>query len=431
MIGLTGSDSAAAGSFFSSRQRLTKRCRGVRARSLLKSKRPRVEVADARIGLARASSARSGSARQRVVHGRGTCCADRAAMRGTDGCGAPGGAPGCGTAIDAGGVVARAPRARSWSGLPRTAVIAELRASKRIALAVAALQVHADAEHVAEEQRVGLDQHRLASRMRLAQHRRAAEQARRVAGLDRARLGRARLGDVADVARRSAAPGCGRGGTRRRRCPAIRPPKKPRSPMPVSSLRREEERLVEVLGPQLDPDLVVLLPAARTAPSMRFASLIDVGERRAARPARRRPARAPGGRRPEAAPPGPSRAGWRPTPRRRPARGGGRAGRRRSGSVAQPPSSGGGEDQARRRGRSEGRGVLTCERPSACRAGTAHSMVRRRQSVLRHCGKSLDAERAGEPAPARSVLLQALKRSRCGLAPSSPRRFFLSASYSW
>jgi hypothetical protein len=36
-IGRTGSDSAAAGSFFSSRQRFTKRCRGVRCRSLLKS----------------------------------------------------------------------------------------------------------------------------------------------------------------------------------------------------------------------------------------------------------------------------------------------------------------------------------------------------------------------------------------------------------
>ena len=39
-IGLTGSESAASGSFFSRRQRLTKRWRGVRCRSLLKSKRP-------------------------------------------------------------------------------------------------------------------------------------------------------------------------------------------------------------------------------------------------------------------------------------------------------------------------------------------------------------------------------------------------------
>ena len=37
VIGLTGSDIAAAGSFFSRRQRLTKRWRGVRERSSLKS----------------------------------------------------------------------------------------------------------------------------------------------------------------------------------------------------------------------------------------------------------------------------------------------------------------------------------------------------------------------------------------------------------
>ena len=37
VIGLTGSDSAAAGSFFSRRQRLTKRWRGERARSSVKS----------------------------------------------------------------------------------------------------------------------------------------------------------------------------------------------------------------------------------------------------------------------------------------------------------------------------------------------------------------------------------------------------------
>ena len=37
VIGLTGSDSAAAGSFFSRRQRLTKRWRGVRDRSSVKS----------------------------------------------------------------------------------------------------------------------------------------------------------------------------------------------------------------------------------------------------------------------------------------------------------------------------------------------------------------------------------------------------------
>ncbi len=37
VIGLTGSDSAAAGSFFSSRQRVMWRWRGVRARSSLKS----------------------------------------------------------------------------------------------------------------------------------------------------------------------------------------------------------------------------------------------------------------------------------------------------------------------------------------------------------------------------------------------------------
>ena len=49
---------------------------------------------------------------------------------------------------------------------------------------------------------------------------------------------------------------------RRRR---IRPPKKRASPMPVCELRRQEERLVEVLGLELEPDLVVLLPDGEDA----------------------------------------------------------------------------------------------------------------------------------------------------------------------
>jgi hypothetical protein len=42
-MGLTGSDKAACGSFFSRRQRFTKRWRGVRALSVLKSLTPVVK----------------------------------------------------------------------------------------------------------------------------------------------------------------------------------------------------------------------------------------------------------------------------------------------------------------------------------------------------------------------------------------------------
>ncbi|MEI2678424.1 MAG: hypothetical protein V9G29_11545 [Burkholderiaceae bacterium] len=67
VIGLTGSDSAAAGSFFSSRQRLTKRWRGERARSSLKSDTVAGEVADAARRPCAAPSACSGSFAERVV----------------------------------------------------------------------------------------------------------------------------------------------------------------------------------------------------------------------------------------------------------------------------------------------------------------------------------------------------------------------------
>ena len=49
--------------------------------------------------------------------------------RGAVGCGMPGGVPGCGTAIDAGGVVAE-DLEHELVGLPRAVVIAELRGSK-------------------------------------------------------------------------------------------------------------------------------------------------------------------------------------------------------------------------------------------------------------------------------------------------------------
>ena len=67
------------------------------------------------------------------------------------------------------------------------------------------------------------------------------------------------------------------------------------------------------------------------------------------------------------------------------------------------------------------------------RRGSGSGMVRGRSRVElpgRH------SRRAPLPAAAPKALsgvghFNALKRIRCGLAPSSPRRFFLSASYSW
>ena len=72
---------------------------------------------------------------------------------------------------------------------------------ERIALAIGALQLHAQTEHVVDEQGIGLDEHRLAIRVRLAQHAGAREQARRERRVDRAPGRRVGFGDELGVAR--------------------------------------------------------------------------------------------------------------------------------------------------------------------------------------------------------------------------------------
>ena len=56
----------------------------------------------------------------------------------------------------------------------------------------------------------------------------------------------------------------------------------------------------------------------------------------------------------------------------------------------------------------------------------ARSMVKRSQSSRN--GRNSQSRRRSASA---RLSASALKRMRFGLAPSSPRRFFLSASYSW
>jgi hypothetical protein len=72
---------------------------------------------------------------------------------------------------------------------------------QRVALAHAPLQHHADAQHVAQEQRMGFDEHALAVRVRLADDRHRAEQAVRIRVGHGARFGRAGGGHDVHVAR--------------------------------------------------------------------------------------------------------------------------------------------------------------------------------------------------------------------------------------
>ena len=148
---------------------------------------------------------------------------------------------------------------------------------ERVALAIAALQIHAEAEQVGEEQRVRLDQHRLALGLGQAQHRRAREQAGRIGGLDRERFRRSGPGEVADVAPDQlhlvvdAAE---------LDDPAVLHQAAEEAAFADAALKlgRKKEGLVEVFRLQLEPELVVLLPD-RDRPVAALGVLDDFGER--------------------------------------------------------------------------------------------------------------------------------------------------------
>ena len=161
---------------------------------------------------------------------------------------------------------------------------------ERVALAVRALQLHAEAEQVGDEQGVGLDQDRLARRLGLAQHRRAREQARRVAGLDGERFRRAGAGGVADVApdhlhlvvdapEFDDAAVFGEAAEEEALADA------------GLELGRDEERLVEVLGLELEQDPVVA--SARPSACRRCAAHRGRPRRTAAAGSAARPSAAP------------------------------------------------------------------------------------------------------------------------------------------
>ena len=136
---------------------------------------------------------------------------------------------------------------------------------ERIALAVAALQLRAHAHQVGQEQRRGIDQHRAALGMRLAEHRRAGQQAGREGRGHRAGLRRAGGGHMRGIAGHQphlvehpheldplraagAAP------------PAHQAAEHAALADAAGQFRRQEEGHAEVLLGQLQPDLLVLLP---------------------------------------------------------------------------------------------------------------------------------------------------------------------------
>ena len=202
--------------------------------------------------------------------------------------------------------------------------------------------------------------------------------------------------------------------------------------MPGAIFGRQEERLAEVLGLQLDPELLVLLPQRQHAVDL-LRVLDDGGKRRAA-------ARAAGGATAERRVPAPKRPSRAPAPRLR------AAGRRRRCDGAAP----GGDERTAVAMAASRRPTGPCARINGNRrarnqanaSGTAGSRVQRPpRSVAAHRAlrqKSSTAKQHHRAAPSATcrdgtstVYFSALKRSRCGRAPSSPRRFFLSASYSW
>ena len=157
---------------------------------------------------------------------------------------------------------------------------------ERITLAVVALQGHAQAEHVAEEKRRGLDQHCLALRVRRTGHLCGAEQAvgktgghgaaARRLGITAGVIGvdRHQLHQVVDAAEldQLRAPGAAIAADHRAAVEAGLADA-------LRNLRREEERFVEVFRLQFEPDLFFFLPESDQALRL-LGVLDDGGERR-------------------------------------------------------------------------------------------------------------------------------------------------------
>ena len=188
--------------------------------------------------------------RQMLLHDRLRGSGSVAQHRGP----APAKVPGC--------ALASAPVAKccctvsaSSSRVPRTAVMPEWRASQAHSPGGSCAATVRHAHQVGQEQRRGIDQHRAALGMRLAEHRRAGQQAGR--GRPRPPRGPAKAVPAATTCAALRATSrtwlntrTGTRPTSRRRQPAfpIRPPSTPPSPMPLARFRRREEGHARVLG---------------------------------------------------------------------------------------------------------------------------------------------------------------------------------------
>ena len=153
----------------------------------------------------------------------------------------------------------------------RTAHLGERRVAgvERVGLAIGPLQHGGRARNIGEQQSVGVDENRLAFRMRLRDHGRAGEQAVGERLGDGARVGRAllrrvlhilceQLDGIADLVERDDL-------FRREGPPRHHPAVDPVFPDALVEVRLEEVELVELAGRNLDPDLVVLLPKLEKA----------------------------------------------------------------------------------------------------------------------------------------------------------------------
>ena len=203
----------------------------------------------------------------------------------------------------------------------------------------------------------------------------------------------------------------------------IRPPKKRASPMPVVSFGDRKNGWLKSSG-RSSSQILSSFCQNVNSPSIRFASLITSANGRSAPGAAADRRGAGRHARPEAAPPGPTA----PV------------------GAAAPPAGAGAQragDEGLQGGAAAERGEPARTRPEAGRteAGRADhaeaSAGRSGNGAFDGTAEEWFSELAecpsipGRRAPRVSDYISALKRRRCGRAPSSPRRFFLSASYSW
>ncbi|EWS57824.1 hypothetical protein Y694_04242 [Methylibium sp. T29-B] len=134
-----------------------------------------------------------------------------------------------------------------------------------VALAVAAVQRRGNAQQIADEQRIELDQHRLALRVRLAGHRRAGDEARRERRLHRTAGRRARGGGVREVRRDQLHLIVEPAELDDARAAGHQAAEQPGLADAGGQLGRKEVRPVQILGLQLEPELVLLAPQREQA----------------------------------------------------------------------------------------------------------------------------------------------------------------------